>query len=133
MEVSNLRLQTEKVKSLYKIESFACVVRCDLACLLGGFAVAQENLEFVLADLKAVQANEGASVDELHEAIANVQRIVDDFPASDAAVSILLGEAYDGIVFAAFEQRLKRTIEGQDDCGSSRRSSQNPNGQRDLV
>lgn len=80
---------------------------------LGSLALAQESLESVLANLKAVQANDAASVDELREAVADVQRIVDDFPASDAAVSILLGEAYEGIVFDAFGQRLERATQGE--------------------
>lgn len=82
---------------------------------LCGFALAQHDLDAVLTDLKAVQANENASVDELRAAVAKVQRIVDDFPASDAAVSVLLGENYKGIVFGAFEQRLTAALETLDD------------------
>jgi hypothetical protein len=83
----------------------------------GGFAIAQEGLEPVLSDLRSVQANQNASVGELRGAVANVQRIVDDFPASDAAVSVLLGETYAGIDFSAFEQRLNSALneeEGRD-------------------
>ncbi len=80
---------------------------------LGGYAAAQETLGAVLTDLRAVQANENASIEELREATFKVQRIIDEFPASDAAVSVLLGETYDGIDFAAFEERLKVALGSQ--------------------
>jgi len=92
---------------------------------LGGFATAQETVEAVLVQLKAVQKNEDASVEELREAVVNVQRIVDDFPASDAAVSILLMEQYDGIDFSSFETRIalvnkpSKTLNGGDTAAAS--------------
>lgn len=95
---------------MYKMRFvFACATTV-IWLVFCGFAFAQEALDSVLSDLRAVQANEYASVDELREAIANTQRIVDDFPASDAAVSVLLGEKYAGIEFSVFEQRLKNAL-----------------------
>lgn len=78
-----------------------------------GSAFAQDRVEFVMQQLRAVQEKDDATVAELREAVANVQRIVDDFPASDAAVSILLGEPHNGIDFTSFEQRLLAATESK--------------------
>ena len=85
----------------------------SMILVMTGIAMAQETVESVIVKLRAVQEAEAASVDQLGEAVANVQRIVDDFPASDAAVSILLGEPYDGIVFSSFAQRLQAASENE--------------------
>lgn len=75
--------------------------------LSGGQASAQNGIETVLEELRAVQANENATERELRDAVVKVRGIVNDFPASDAAVSILLQEPYNGIDFSSFEQRLQ--------------------------
>ena len=84
-----------------------------LAVTVANRVVAQDTLEGILSNLRAVQENSEASTVDLRKAIASVQRIVDDFPASDAAVSVLLGEAYNGIAFTAFEERLKAALNGE--------------------
>lgn len=70
---------------------------------------AQTALDGLLGRLLEVQQNEAASQQELEEATALVARIVEDYPASAAAVSIIRGEPYDGIDFSSFEARLQAT------------------------
>lgn len=70
---------------------------------------AQSALDGLLGRLLEVQQNEAASQQELEEATALVARIIEDFPASAAAVSIIRGEPYDGIDFSSFEARLQAT------------------------
>jgi hypothetical protein len=88
-----------------------------LSCLALAFSVfvanpvfAQDSVDLLLDRLRAIQANQNPSAVELKSATIIINRIVQNFPASNAAVSILLEETYEGIDFKYFEQRLAATL-----------------------
>ena len=78
-----------------------------VALLFSVPVAAQDSLTGVLAQLLRTQQNEAASREELEEATKLVARIVEDFPNSTAAVSIIRGESFEGIDFSSFEERLQ--------------------------
>ena len=72
--------------------------------------LAQESVDLLLDRLRAIQDNQNPSAVELKSATIIINRIVQNFPASNAAVSILLEETYEGIDFKSFEKRLEATL-----------------------
>lgn len=69
-------------------------------------ALAQETVEALLVQLLTVQTNQSATPEELEAATRVVDRIVAEFPSSQAAASILLDQDHLGIDFSSFAERL---------------------------
>ena len=85
---------------------FLAPLAVSLLFSITGPSVAQDGLQPLLDRLRAIQNNPNASAVELTSATIIVDRIVQSYPASEAAVSILLEENYEGIDFASFKARL---------------------------
>lgn len=91
----------------------------------GGPLTAQDTVQSLIGQVKKVQGNEDASEGDLQRALDIMKRIVDEFPASDAAVSILLLEKYEGVDFSSFENRMalmnkpSETLSGNDAAAAS--------------
>jgi hypothetical protein len=72
----------------------------------GGHVAAKDTVQSLIGQIKEVQANDDASEGDLQAAMDIMKRIVDEFPASDAAVSIFLMEEYEGVDFSSFGERI---------------------------
>ena len=69
--------------------------------------VAQTSEQEILQQLRAIHDNPDATVEDLQSAATLMQKLVDEYPASDAAVSILLSDDFEGIDFGSFSGRLE--------------------------
>lgn len=90
---------------------------------------AQGTIDPLLERLRAIQDNENASAVELKSATIIVDRILKDFPASNAAVSILLEETLEGLDFTSFAKRLDATLNAPPEQPSTTLQEVVPSGQ----
>lgn len=77
-------------------------------CLIvvGTVSHSESSLPELLSQLEKVQQDDNATFEELEAASQAMEQIVIEFPSSDAAVSILLEEPYNGLDFSTLAMRL---------------------------
>lgn len=95
------------------LKSVGAAVAASVLVLSAPSLLAQETVEDALVQLRIVHDNDAATGSELQGAIDLTETIVEKFPTSDVAVSILLGEQHSGIDFGSFQRRLDGQNEPQ--------------------